>query len=77
MSPGVAPEVNLREHVTGIPLPSVNNAAFAGFETQRRCDQKFKTGLSVAPQKGLIMSKKRIGHFDQAHHQNLKWFSYL
>ena len=29
-----------------------------GFETQGRCQQKSKTGVSVAPQKGLMSSKK-------------------
>ena len=43
---GVAPEVNLRKHVTCMPLPSANKAAYSGFETQ-----KSKTGVSVAPQK--------------------------
>ena len=32
----VTPEVNLREHVTPMPPPSVNQAAYSGFETQRR-----------------------------------------
>ena len=41
---GVAPEVNLREHVTCTPLPSANKAAYSGFETQRRRHQKSKTG---------------------------------
>ena len=49
---------------TYIPLPSVNNAAHPGFETQRRCHQKSQTGVSVALQKGLmslvIYSQKRI-----------------
>ena len=30
-----------------------------GFETQGRCHQKSKTGLSVAPQKGLISKTKK------------------
>ena len=63
-SAGVAPEVNLRKCIRHIPLPSVNKAADPGFETQRRCRQKSKTGVSVAPQKGLmslvIYSQKRI-----------------
>ena len=50
-SVGTAPEVNLREYVTDIPLPNVNKAAHSDFETQRRCYQKSKTGVSVAPQK--------------------------
>ena len=49
---GVAPEVNLGEHVTYMPLSSVNKVAHSGFETQNS-----KTGVSVAPQKGLMSSK--------------------
>ena len=30
---GVAPEVNLMEHVTGMPPPGANKAAHSGFET--------------------------------------------
>ena len=52
-SAGVAPDVNLREHVTHTPLPSVNKAAHSGFETQRRRHQKSETGASVAPQKDV------------------------
>ena len=48
---GVTPEVNLKEHVTGMPLPSTNKAAHSGFETERRHYQKSKTRVSVAPQK--------------------------
>ena len=40
-SAGVAPEVNLREHISHTPPPSVNKAAHSGFETQRRQHQKF------------------------------------
>ena len=50
-SAGVALEVNLKEHVTHMPLPSANKA---GFETQRRRHQKSKT---VAPHKELMSSK--------------------
>ena len=56
-SAGVAPKVNLREHVTYMPPPSVNKAAHSGFETQRRHHQKSKTGVSMASQKGLMSSK--------------------
>ena len=35
-----------------MPPPSVNKAAHFGIETQRRCHQKSKTEISVAPQKG-------------------------
>ena len=33
-------------------------SAHSGFETKRRCHQKSKTGVSVAPQKGLMSSEK-------------------
>ena len=56
-SAGVTPEVNLRECVTHMPLYSSNKAAHCGFETQRRRHQKSDTGVSVAPQKGLMSSK--------------------
>ena len=54
---GVASEVNLRECISPIPKLSTNKAAHSGFETQRRHHQKSKTGISVAPQKGLMSSK--------------------
>ena len=42
---GVALDMNLREHILCMPLPSVNKAAHSGFETQRRSHQKSKTGV--------------------------------
>ena len=39
-SAGVTLEVNLRERVTHMPLPSANKTAYSGFETQRRHHQK-------------------------------------
>ena len=56
-SAGVAPEVNLREHITCTPLSTTNKAAHFGFETQGRRHQKSKTWVSVAPQKGFMSSK--------------------
>ena len=51
---GVTPEVNLMGGITCMLPPSVNKDAHSGFETQkRRCHQKSKTGVSVAPQKGI------------------------
>ena len=47
-SAGVTPEVNLREHVTHMPLSSVNKAATH--------HQKSKIGVTVVPQKGLASS---------------------
>ena len=48
-SAGVAPEVNLRECVTGMPPLNTNKAAHSGFETERRHHQNSKTGVSVSP----------------------------
>ena len=56
-SAGVETEVNLREYVKHIPLLSAYKVPHSGFETQWRCHQKSKTGVSVAPQKGLVSSK--------------------
>ena len=56
-SAGVAPEMNLRERISRTPPPSVNKSANSGFETQKGRQQKSKTGVSVAPQKGLMSSK--------------------
>ena len=39
------------EHISCMPLPSVNKAAPSGFETQRRCHQKSKKKVSAVPQK--------------------------
>ena len=36
------------------------NGIHPGFETQGRCHQKSKTGVSVAPQKGLFVSSKNF-----------------
>ena len=54
---GVAPEVNLKEHILHLPLPSANKAAHSGSDTQRRHHQESKIGVSVTPQKGLMFSK--------------------
>ena len=61
---GVTLKVNLRECLTCMPLPSVNNAACSGFETQGRHHQKSKIGVSVAPQKDLCSPflKKKQQH---------------
>ena len=63
-SAGVTPEMNFRENVKLMPLPSTNKAAHSGFETERRHQQKSKTVLSVIPQKDLcppIFFKKQSG----------------
>ena len=52
-SAGVAPEVNLREHIIHTALPSVNKAAHFGFEIQRKHHQKSKTGV-LDPTKELM-----------------------
>ena len=51
-SAGVAPEVNLRI-TTGKKLCKSKKGMNPGFETQGRHHQKSKTGVSVAPRKGL------------------------
>ena len=64
-------EVNLREHITCMPLPSVNKAAHLGFETQKRHHQKSKTDESVGSQKALMSSKiffKKIAWSTQGIH---------
>ena len=53
-SADVAPEVNLR--ITQVRKRT--EGIHPGFETQGRRHQKSKTGLSLAPQKGLMSSKK-------------------
>ena len=55
-SAGIVPELNLRECVTCMPPPSVNKATFQVLKP-RGDIIKSKTGLSVAPQKGLMSSK--------------------
>ena len=56
-SAGTAPESNLREYITSMPPLSANKDAHSGFETQKRRHHKSKTGVSVAPQKGLMSYK--------------------
>ena len=52
-SASVTPEVNLREYVTLCLGQVLNKVAHCGYETKR----KYKIGLSVALQKGLMSSK--------------------
>ena len=52
---GVAPEVNLRSNMQARKHAS---NIHPGFETQGKGHQKSKTGVSVAPQKGHVSSKK-------------------
>ena len=51
---GVAPEVNLGERISCMPLSSVN----AHFESQRRRHQTCEIGVSVAPK--MDMSPRKI-----------------
>ena len=46
-SAGVTPEVNLREHITHIPLSNMNKAIHSGFETQRKNHQKSKMDIPI------------------------------
>ena len=55
-STGVIPEVNLREHVTYIPLPSTNKAAQSSFETQRiHHHEAQKSGISGPTERAYIL----------------------
>ena len=56
-SADVTLEVGVIECVAHASLQSANNAAHSNFETQRRRQQRSKTRISVAPQKGLMSSK--------------------
>ena len=56
-SAGIALEVNLREYVAYMTLPSVNKDAQSGVETLRRQKQKSKIGVSVTPKKDLCLRK--------------------
>ena len=55
-STGVAPEVNIRNSLHAGDKTS-KQGIHPGFETQGRHCQKSKTGVSVAPRKGLTSSK--------------------
>ena len=55
-SAGVAPEMNLRNSLHAGDKAR-KRGIHPGFETQGRRYQKSKTGVSVAPQKGLVSSK--------------------
>ena len=54
---GVAPEVNLKEFVTCMPMPSTNKASHSVFKPRGVVTKKSKTRVSVAHQKGLMSSK--------------------
>ena len=47
---GVALEVNLKECISRTPPSSANKASHSGFENHGKPHQKFKTGVSLAPQ---------------------------
>ena len=70
-SAGVTPEVNLREHVTHMPPPSVNKAAYSGFETQRdvtRSCPAVHRGISGSAKRTYIMQiflKNALLHLSQ------------
>ena len=57
MLAGVAPEVNLREHVTQAPPPSENKVIHSGLEIQRRCHESPKQGYQWPLQKTLVSYK--------------------
>ena len=51
---GVAPEVNLRECISGTPLPIVNKAATLALKPR---GEKSNTGVSVMPKNGHVSNK--------------------
>ena len=57
---GFASEVNLRESTSHTPLPSANNPAQSGFETQKRHHQKSKTGESGPLHKKQVCPPKYL-----------------
>ena len=54
-SAGVALEVNIREGVTCMSLPSLNEAAHSAFESQRRCHQKSKNRGISGPKRTYVL----------------------
>ena len=56
-SAGVEPEVNLGEYVKHTPLLSAYKAPHSGLETQRRCHQKSKTGISGPIKRTCVLQK--------------------
>ena len=59
-SVGVTPQVNLKEHTSRTPLPSVHEGTHSAFENQRRHQQKSETVVSVASQKDMCPPKIKI-----------------
>ena len=58
-SAGVTLEVNLKHHVTCMPLPSMSTLqSHFGFETQRGLHQESKTGVSVVVTKRIYVLEK-------------------
>ena len=56
-SGSVTPEVNLREHVTCMPPPSVNKAGHSGFEKQKKPSPEVQNRGINGPTKRLMSSK--------------------
>ena len=69
-SAGIITEVNLRYHVTHMPLPRAYKTSLSGFEIQTRCRQKFKTVLSdlCSP----IFISKKVNCYSKVHKTHLK-----
>ena len=77
-SADVAPEVNLREHVTHTPPSNVNKAAHYGFETQRRRHQKPKNRGISGPTKRtyvhqIFFKKKSFPIFSSIWNEKVKF----
>ena len=60
-SAGVTPELNLREHVIHMSLPSANKAAHSGFEPRRdvtRCPKRGISGPTERTYVTYVLQKK-------------------
>ena len=66
-SAGVAPDLNLR-HPLCAGKEAHKQGIHPGFETQGRCHQKSKTGVSVSSQKGPVSSKFFLKKHDPNEH---------
>ena len=88
LAKGVTLEVNLREHISCMPPPSVNNSALSGFETKGDITRNPKPGyfakvmflhVSVYPQRvSRPISRRRLGGLAgglKAHTQGGAWAS--
>ena len=53
----VAPEVNLRDHVTHMPMPSANKAPHSGFEIREISPEVQNRGISGPTKRTYVLQK--------------------